>query len=443
MKKLCLVLMLLFSFEMFAEQLTVRIYYFENQTEEGKYRLNENTIKNMADKVRSELVKAHKFKILSVSKMDNDIKQLIKESQNLDRNSDYAVKLGNRISANYIITGHINNVDEDYTVVAEMIDLSEFAAYGSGNADFQNNKPSRDKAIESLVKQILGEEVAEEKSEAQMACERTRIEGTSDAWKIFIDLYSAEPEVAKCVREGKILLEKQAYEDAISSSDIQILENYIRDYPSQNKMHIMEARRKIAQLKKQPLKSQAQKEAEARAAEADARRKAEEARLAAARTELERKRMEEERARRAQAERIAAADEERRRQGILEWSSSYREGLSYNVARQYCENLSEGGHNDWRLPTIDEWRSTFQKCPETQPGGKCQVSEKNGRLDPDAFSRACKAGCKKGYSTQSGRGWFWSSSSKQGTSHYWVVAFKNARISSLGDKGEGSVRCVR
>lgn len=442
MKKLCSIFIFLLSFELFAELPTVHIYYFENETE-GKHRLEEAVIKNMAEKIRSEIVKANKFRVLSLSKMDNDIRRLIKESQNLDRNSDYAVKLGNRISAKYIITGHVNNVGADYTIVAEMIDLSEFAAYASGNADFQNDKTSMDKAIESLVKQILGEEVVGEKSEAQLACEQARSDGTIEAWRAFIDIYSAEPEVTKCVNEGKQKLERQAYEDAILSEDTEILENYIHNYPNQNKQHVMKAKTKLAQLKRQPAKSQAQKEAEARAAEADARRKAEEARLAVARTELERKKMEEERQRKAQAERMAAADAERRRQGILEWSTSYREGLSYNVARQYCANLSEGGHDDWRLPTIDEWRSTFQKCPETQPGGKCKVSEKNGRLDPDAFSKACNKGCRKGYSTQTGKGWFWSSSGKQGSNHYWVVAFKNARISSLGDTGEGSVRCVR
>ena len=132
-----------------------------------------------------------------------------------------------------------------------------------------------------------------------------------------------------------------------------------------------------------------------------------------------------------------------RKSGPVEWSGSYLQSKTWSEAREYCQNLNEGGHNDWRLPTIEEWRSTFQNCPATQSGGECQVSETRGRLDPGAFSKACKAGCKKGYSTQTGKGWFWSSSGKQGTNHYWVIAVKNARISSLGDNGKGSVRCVR
>lgn len=128
----------------------------------------------------------------------------------------------------------------------------------------------------------------------------------------------------------------------------------------------------------------------------------------------------------------------------LEWSSKYIQNKTYNEAVQYCMNLNEGGHKDWRLPTIDEWRTTFQNCPITQPGGKCQVSEARGQLDSSAFSRDCKKGCKKGFSTLIGKGWFWSSSGRQGTNHYWVVSLK-AQISSMSDDEirKGSVYCVR
>ena len=129
--------------------------------------------------------------------------------------------------------------------------------------------------------------------------------------------------------------------------------------------------------------------------------------------------------------------------GAIEWSSNYLQNKTHRDAVQYCMNLSEGGHQDWRLPTIDEWRATFQNCPTTQPGGKCQVSETLGRLDSSAFSRDCKAGCRKGFSTIIGKGWFWSSSGRLGTNHYWVVAFKNARVSSMSDTSRGSVYCVR
>ena len=177
-------------------------------------------------------------------------------------------------------------------------------------------------------------------------------------------------------------------------------------------------------------------------AEAEARKK-EQARLESAKAKLELKKIEEESHRRVIEERRREDEYDRKTRGYIEWSSSYSQNVTWNEARQYCENLQENGHDDWRLPTIDDWRSTFQNCPVTQPGGKCQVSGTHGRLDPGAFSRACKAGCRKGYSTQTGKGWFWSSSGKSGTNHFWVIALKNARISSLGDNGKGSVRCVR
>ena len=132
-----------------------------------------------------------------------------------------------------------------------------------------------------------------------------------------------------------------------------------------------------------------------------------------------------------------------RRIGSLEWSGTYLQNKTWTDAVQYCRDLTDGGHNDWRLPTIDEWRATFQNCPATQPGGECQVSEANGKLDSSAFDRTCKAGCRNGFSQITGRGWFWSSSGRLGTDHYYVIAVKNARVSSLRVTGRGSVYCVR
>ena len=41
----------------------------------------------------------------------------------------------------------------------------------------------------------------------------------------------------------------------------------------------------------------------------------------------------------------------------LQWSEKATYSMNWDKAKQYCENLDEGGHNDWRLPNIDELRT--------------------------------------------------------------------------------------
>lgn len=79
----------------------------------------------------------------------------------------------------------------------------------------------------------------------------------------------------------------------------------------------------------------------------------------------------------------------------LEWSN-IAPGISmgYEEAVSYCENLSENGHDDWRLPNIDELRSLI-KNRKTETGGECKVSEEEGCLSSErCFSQEnCAEGC--------------------------------------------------
>jgi hypothetical protein len=51
----------------------------------------------------------------------------------------------------------------------------------------------------------------------------------------------------------------------------------------------------------------------------------------------------------------------------LEWQNldnDYGENLNWQEAINYCQNLALDGHNDWRLPSIDELRAEFQLSNE-------------------------------------------------------------------------------
>ena len=152
----------------------------------------------------------------------------------------------------------------------------------------------------------------------------------------------------------------------------------------------------------------------------------------------------------------------------LQWSNKTKKKMNQDQALNYCKGLKEDGHNDWRLPDIDELRTLIQNCPGTVTGGKCQVSQKNGCLykfvpegsgekscytpkdcascSPDSTGKRSKLG-----DTER----FWSTS--EGPSDFdplWIVDFKAGRIegvflaSDAYDGGENPkyhfpVRCVR
>jgi len=167
----------------------------------------------------------------------------------------------------------------------------------------------------------------------------------------------------------------------------------------------------------------------------------------------------------------------------LQWSEkSSQKTMNWNDALEYCKNLNEGSHKDWRVPNIDELR-TLIKDRKTVTGGKCKVSEKNACLSViDCFNAEdCAEGCKPFYDegdrtwvckgeckepdcklgegcyfdcnyTSSGGKYsklgdtatFISSSiatqSEYGDQNFWTVNFNTGRIT---DEYAANVRCVR
>ncbi|MBR4531461.1 DUF1566 domain-containing protein [bacterium] len=128
----------------------------------------------------------------------------------------------------------------------------------------------------------------------------------------------------------------------------------------------------------------------------------------------------------------------------LEWSDLSSEGMIWYDAVDYCKNLKEGGHSDWRLPNIDELRTLIQNNPETVTGGKCEISEKDGNLENTDGN--CGPG-ETGYnfSTLGDTKTLWSmSTSKETWWMPWVIDFsKGSMFVEHITENEYSVRCVR
>ena len=124
------------------------------------------------------------------------------------------------------------------------------------------------------------------------------------------------------------------------------------------------------------------------------------------------------------------------------------EESAWTNAANYCENLVEGGFDDWRLPTIDELRTLIQNCPDTEPGGACDLEQE----DHSSCYHTCDIdGEFSGKYSKLGdiRIELWSSSITYTdpypptTRSFWVVDFAYASIWGGYENNEEDIRCVR
>ncbi|MBO4698669.1 DUF1566 domain-containing protein [bacterium] len=152
---------------------------------------------------------------------------------------------------------------------------------------------------------------------------------------------------------------------------------------------------------------------------------------------------------------------EQQRQGVkigtLYWSPRSFRKMTWRSAKEYCEDLTDGGYSDWRLPTISELRTTINNCPGSQSGGSCKVSD--SCLSDNCWSGSCYCGCISDcpYSYANG-GYYsklgdddvvlWSSSVLSDNPRYrWCVLFGKGSggvsVTNYYKSRAISVRCVR
>ena len=132
------------------------------------------------------------------------------------------------------------------------------------------------------------------------------------------------------------------------------------------------------------------------------------------------------------------------------WSSLSSDEMYWNDAVSYCNNLTECGYSDWRLPNINELRTLIKNCPGTVTGGSCAVKDPDCLSYSSCWSEDCRCEFREnngGYYSKLGDDdyvYLWSSSVLSDSSDLaWNVHFLNGNVYNSIKSLTNSVRCVR
>lgn len=139
-------------------------------------------------------------------------------------------------------------------------------------------------------------------------------------------------------------------------------------------------------------------------------------------------------------------------------STSSTVTYNFNGARDYCANLTLGGHDDWEMPSISELRSLIKGCSATQTGGTCRVTD--GCYAYNCYlASECNGSAQTCYpmAGPGAIGCYWDSTLLGGSSRCdqkfwscahpsteaWTVNFATAEIAAWHASFQGGVRCIR
>ena len=148
----------------------------------------------------------------------------------------------------------------------------------------------------------------------------------------------------------------------------------------------------------------------------------------------------------------------------LMWEKGCSPWIGWSEAVERCSGLGLAGHDDWRLPDIDELRSLISVCPQTMVGGACNVSttcvNESECFDGACYLPACEglgvgttgcfldplftAVCMESVNPGPGCEYLWSTThpSEDGDRAF-RLDFEDAIMTTVGISSDSSARCVR
>ena len=146
----------------------------------------------------------------------------------------------------------------------------------------------------------------------------------------------------------------------------------------------------------------------------------------------------------------------------LIWSSATSKNKTWAEAENHCSTLTEGGFEDWRMPTISELRTLVRNCQKTATGGACKVTDEctasYSTANPQCYNvdlctsttsaygiEFCGNKTDGSYSLLGDASVYIWSSSEPDEDHdkAWFIYFKNSNILNQKKTLTAIVRCVR
>lgn len=205
MKRLYLVFMLLFTFNLFAddEEEKLRLAVMEFEDKSGQ--LSETTLANATEYIRGAFVSSNKFIVIAKERQENAmIKQMKKESYKLCNDKNCQIPLGQALSADTILRTTITSLGGTYTITSELIDLEKEATTKGAKATFDGDEKSLLSALDEIVAQIIG------RKKQKAAFQQGRFGGKDDDWEIGIGeetivKFESNPSGAVVIADGKML----------------------------------------------------------------------------------------------------------------------------------------------------------------------------------------------------------------------------------------------
>ena len=237
----------MFSFGLFAAKPVVAVWEIDNKTL-GKNKLSKYDAELIADLMRDELVQSQEFTVMSKDDMESAIAKHVKKSHQLNKDKNYAIELGRQISARFVVTSWIKNDGKSFRMFAEITDTETATTTHSGRAKFVMDDDSKDIAVASLIRQLLGEReetLRPKKSDDQVACEKARSSREPAGWIAYKKRYPN----GICIEEADMELDRMGCELAKSQNTIEGWEGYLKRHP--NGICYFDADTAILKLKRQ------------------------------------------------------------------------------------------------------------------------------------------------------------------------------------------------
>ncbi len=154
----------------------------------------------------------------------------------------------------------------------------------------------------------------------------------------------------------------------------------------------------------------------------------------------------------AESDEEIEVEQESETTGLIWQDPPNDEHMTWYEARTYCENLTQDGKLDWRMPTVEEARSLLRGCSGSESTGGCGVIDTcvefscwNSYCGQCELSEGPAGGCYWPEGTTGLCGWAWTTGeyNYQYQDRVWIVGYHTGNIDGTLPTNDRIIRCVR